>query len=360
MNMNYKKYYTIFNKDWFSSRKYIWDKYLPQDQIITHNTIIEKIIDNTNIDWTNPNLKICDPCCGSGSFLIYCLIKLLEAGHSEKHIIENMLYGTDINSDCIHFIEVFWKFNRYKHNLKTSSILSKNWSFKNMHFDLMIMNPPFKEPKIPGQKRSGKNLDTRIWDTCLKLKPKEMYCIMSETSSRSNSHNYTFREDISKFEGVTIATGIVGYKEGSPKITIEKKQNLIAKHNWVAMNKVTNGKALKDFYKPCTRTSTTGKQITGMGYLGPIPNNHIGIAHRTSYIRPALPGEILMNQNGKKECQTVYLFDFTGYDLNKVATYIKNTGNIKFKEYCKNFNDIDVCRGFWECFEIPDSCKLKK
>jgi len=348
--------YTRFNTDWFSGHRYL-GRFLPDDQVITPKNLVETMFNKSTINWKNPKLKILVPYFGAGEFLIHAYIKLKEAGHSDKHIIENMLYGRDPNPKNIKFMEKFWKFNRYKHNLKLGSILNED--LKNMKmYDLIIMNPPFKEPKIPGKKRSGKNLDTRIWDTCLKLKPKEMYCIMSETSSRSNSHSYTFREDISKFEGVTIATGIVGYKEGSPKITIGKKQNLIAKHNWVALNRVTNGKALKDFYKPCTRTSATGKQITGMGYLGPIPNNHIGIAHRTSYIRPALPGEILMNQNGKKECQTVYLFDFTGYDLNKVATYIKDIGNVKFKEYCKNFNDIDVCRGFWECIEIPDSCKI--
>ena len=134
------------NNNWFSgnnAEKNVWAQFLPKDQIITPSSIIEKMIDRTDIDWTNPNLKICDPCCGSGRFLIYCLIKLLEAGHSEKHIIENMLYGTDISQECIDFIEKFWKFNQYKHNIKCSSILNKDWSFKNMQFDLIIMNPPY-------------------------------------------------------------------------------------------------------------------------------------------------------------------------------------------------------------------------
>ena len=135
------------NNNWFSgndAKKNVWAQFLPKDQIITPSSIIEKMIDRTtDIDWTNPNLKICDPCCGSGRFLIYCLIKLLEAGHSEKHIIENMLYGTDISQECIDFIEKFWKFNQYKHNIKCSSILNKDWSFKNMQFDLIIMNPPY-------------------------------------------------------------------------------------------------------------------------------------------------------------------------------------------------------------------------
>lgn len=357
--MDYKKAFDFMDKEWFfgtARQKNHWAKFLPIDQVITPAIIIKQLVDNINIDWTNPNLKICDPCCGSGRFLIYCLIKLLAAGHSEQHIIENMLYGTDIAPECINFIKKFWKFDKYNHNLKTSSIL-KDWSFTDMHFDLIIMNPPFKEPKLPGLKRSGKNLDVRIWDKCLDLQPTQMYSIMSDTSSRSNNHKYTFRETIDDFEGVTISTAIVGYIPEAQALVQSKKPNLLAKQAWVLSNKIQNGKSLKDFYKPCTRIDASGKETFGMGYKGILPANCIGIAERSSCFRFAKPGEVLMTKDGKRECETTYLFDFTGYDLQKILILLQDVEK-KFLEYTKNFQDYHVCRGFWECIEIPDEYKL--
>ena len=359
--MDYKKAFYTMGNEWFSGKsglKANWAKFLPADQIITPNQAIENVIEHANIDWTNPNLKICDPCCGSGRFLIYCLIKLLEAGHSEKHIIENMLYGTEVSPECIDFIERFWKFNRYKHNIKSSSILKDDWSYNNMYFDLIIMNPPFKEPKLPGAKRSGKNLDVRIWDICLSKHPKQMYSIMSDTSSRSNSHKYTFREPIEAFEGVTIATAIVGYTPDESILVQAKKANLLDKRNWININRINAPKkSLKDFYKPCTRKNASGKVMFGMGYKGVIPANCIGIAERSSCFRFAKPGEILMTKDGKRECETTYLFDFNGYDLTKIITLL-NTLETRFADYTKAFEDYHVCRGFWECIEIPDEFKL--
>jgi hypothetical protein len=55
-----------------------------------------KIVDMIDIDWTNPDLKIIDPVCGRGNFLL-ALVQKLEQYHTREHIIKNMLYGIDVN-----------------------------------------------------------------------------------------------------------------------------------------------------------------------------------------------------------------------------------------------------------------------
>ena len=55
-----------------------------------------KIVDMIEIDWSNPNLKIIDPVCGRGNFLL-ALVQKLENYHTRDHIVKNMLYGIDIN-----------------------------------------------------------------------------------------------------------------------------------------------------------------------------------------------------------------------------------------------------------------------
>lgn len=144
--------YLRFNADWFIGHKYL-TPFLPKEKDSkTKKLVVRKIVpkdlaeqmrDKANCNWKDPNLKILIPYCGAGELLIQVYNRLIEAGHSKKHIIENMLYGVDPNPDSIKFIEEFWKFNKYKHNLKTSSILNKDWDFKDMQFDLIIMNPPY-------------------------------------------------------------------------------------------------------------------------------------------------------------------------------------------------------------------------
>ena len=35
-------------------------------------SLVEEKLDNTPIDWSNPNLRICDPAFGFGTFLFFC------------------------------------------------------------------------------------------------------------------------------------------------------------------------------------------------------------------------------------------------------------------------------------------------
>jgi len=59
--------------------------------------LAQEIVNQLNIDYTNPELKFLDPACGRGTILI-ALLERLEEYHSRKHIVENMLYGIDIST----------------------------------------------------------------------------------------------------------------------------------------------------------------------------------------------------------------------------------------------------------------------
>ncbi len=55
------------------------------------------VVDAVDFDWSDPTKKICDPSCGSGMFLLACAEKLQEHGHTPKHIVSKMLFGSDID-----------------------------------------------------------------------------------------------------------------------------------------------------------------------------------------------------------------------------------------------------------------------
>ncbi|CCJ34242.1 Eco57I restriction-modification methylase domain-containing protein [Caloramator australicus] len=100
----------------------------------------------------NPNLKILDPSCGGGFFLIYVYEKLL--GYAEKlniknakeHVVNNNIYGMDLDDVAlkITILEVY----------KRSRIMPKNIVCGDFlfdvqdEFDVIIGNPPYMGHKV--------------------------------------------------------------------------------------------------------------------------------------------------------------------------------------------------------------------
>jgi hypothetical protein len=58
---------------------------------------IVDMIDKIPVElWMRNNLSILDPCCGNGNFVLPVLFKLLNANHTTKNILENIIEFNDI------------------------------------------------------------------------------------------------------------------------------------------------------------------------------------------------------------------------------------------------------------------------
>lgn len=113
---------------------------------------IQDLVDNIEIDWSNPNLKILDPCFGFGGYLFFVYLKLSKY-HSDHHILNNMLYGVEIED---------FRFELVKHKLKIKNLVNGDFLninlFNNMKFDVILGNLPFQPPKKNNKKgKSGNN-----------------------------------------------------------------------------------------------------------------------------------------------------------------------------------------------------------
>lgn len=112
-----------------------------------------------NLDCWNKNIKIVDPGCGCGIFLISAIEYIHNKFNVDiKEIIEENIYGIDIMQDnirrCKFAIELYCIINKLelrnsiKYNLISADSLKENWNnlFKVERFDYIIGNPPYVNP----------------------------------------------------------------------------------------------------------------------------------------------------------------------------------------------------------------------
>lgn len=107
----------------------------------------------------NKNIKIIDPACGCGIFLISAIEYIHNRFNVDiQQIIEENIYGIDIMEDnirrCRYAIELYCIINKYevknniKFNLISTDSLKENWSslFDVNKFNYIIGNPPYVNP----------------------------------------------------------------------------------------------------------------------------------------------------------------------------------------------------------------------
>ena len=126
-------------------------------EVFTPTSLIEEMLDKLPIEvWSNPNLKWLDPANGMGNFMIciyYRLMKgLKDIIHNEeerkKHILENMLYMSEINKkNCFLTKQIFDINNNYRLNIYNGDSLTldtlKVWNVEK--FDIIVGNPPYQK-----------------------------------------------------------------------------------------------------------------------------------------------------------------------------------------------------------------------
>jgi adenine-specific DNA-methyltransferase len=113
--------------------------------------MVRKILDKIDYE-QNPYIKILDPSCGGGYFLIYLIdglvekAKLLGFERPFEHVIKNNIFGFDIdrNAIIVTVIELYDKTGIYAENIRIGDFLTGDIE----KFDLIIGNPPYMGHKV--------------------------------------------------------------------------------------------------------------------------------------------------------------------------------------------------------------------
>jgi len=145
-------------------------KKLEKDQfgeVFTPMYLINEMLDNLDKSYikehgrsifTEQSFKWFDPASGMGNFPIAVYLKLMEGLKTQipndedrkKHIIENMLYMSELNKKNVFIThQIFNMNNQYKLNLNEGNSLELNteniWGIKK--FDVVMGNPPYNKSK---------------------------------------------------------------------------------------------------------------------------------------------------------------------------------------------------------------------
>ena len=111
---------------------------------------VEEMIDKLPDNFWKSEINILDPCCGNGNFHVVIFNKLKKY-HSEKKILEKMLYFNDINDDRIKNVQKI--FDNDNLNITKHDYLQYPEDKK---FSLIVANPPYAK-LLPSGKRASKN-----------------------------------------------------------------------------------------------------------------------------------------------------------------------------------------------------------
>lgn len=122
-------------------------------EVFTSPELINKMLDLfPDVVWQNPDLTWLDPSVGTGGFMIFVYLRLMnglkkwEANDKKRsaHIIENMLYMVELNKTNYDICKSIFGSHG---NLICGDFLS-DWTFKERDhnaFDCIIGNPPFHD-----------------------------------------------------------------------------------------------------------------------------------------------------------------------------------------------------------------------
>jgi hypothetical protein len=132
-----------------------------------------------------PNLKWFDPASGMGNFPVGVYMRLMEglktvkpdAEERKRHIIENMLYMSELNAKNVFICREIFNGDKYEMNIHDDDTLNMNENklsekFKSVlkdGFDVVMGNPPFNKGGIKSFKgdKIGDGMET-IWPEFIK------------------------------------------------------------------------------------------------------------------------------------------------------------------------------------------------
>ena len=155
-------------------------------EVFTPMYLIYEMLDNLDKHYieiyktsifTNKDLKWFDPATGMGNFMIAVYLRLMNGLKDfikdeklrKKHIIENMLYMSELNKKNVFITkQIFNINNEYDLKLNEGDTLELNmlnkWKLGNNSFDIILGNPPYNKGGI--RSHTGKQLGEKnetIW-----------------------------------------------------------------------------------------------------------------------------------------------------------------------------------------------------
>jgi hypothetical protein len=159
-------------------------------EVFTSMDLVNEMLDKLpGTVWTKSNLTWFDPAAGMGNFPIAIYLRLMESLKKEfpeekdrkRHIIEKMLYMSELNKKNVYIIkEIFDINNEYKLNLYEGDTLNLD-TFKTFNlktFDIIIGNPPYQQTDDKGvSKGGGNNLYTKFIYQAYDLLKNEGYLV---------------------------------------------------------------------------------------------------------------------------------------------------------------------------------------
>ena len=186
-------------------------------EVFTPMCLVFKMLDNLDKHhikehersiFTEPSFKWFDPASGMGNFPVAVYLKLMEGLKTQipndeerkKHIIENMLYMSELNKKNV-FIshQIFNINNQHKLNLYEGDTLELDivsvWGLELNSFDVILGNPPYNKGGIRSHtgKQLGKKNET-IWTKFIEksfewLKPDGFLAFINPLSWLKKSHS---------------------------------------------------------------------------------------------------------------------------------------------------------------------------
>jgi len=192
--------YTILNSDILNN---LDDYIIPELKKKQNGTVFTNVkLINKKLNllpknvWKNPNLKWLDPCSGPGNYGIVIYFRLMKGlkyiikdeEKRRKHIVENMLFFVEFDSDYLDILKKIFIHTKYNLNIFLGSYVYLHTYDENIpifsreifvnEYDIIVGNPPYqKANKVNPNKLSAKPLYHLFVDKSIELLKKDGFLL---------------------------------------------------------------------------------------------------------------------------------------------------------------------------------------